>query len=117
MIIICSYMFNSFSGFSKIRFNVYPPPNPDNREPSYYCKLCVHSCNSKTDYISHVLSHADVQSCVCPVCGKVFSSKSNLGTHVLLHSDMYFYKCLMCGKEFTQKGNLKRHMISHNKFL
>ncbi|CAG2104984.1 unnamed protein product, partial [Medioppia subpectinata] len=78
----------------------------------YACPVCSQVIASKSAFVIHLRSHADVKPCACDTCGKRFRSKSQVSRHKLTHEEGR-HVCDICAKKFKTSHHLKRHKIIH----
>ncbi|CAG2158283.1 unnamed protein product [Oppiella nova] len=76
------------------------------------CPVCSQVIASKSAFVIHLRSHADIKPCACDVCGKQFRSKSQVSRHKLTHEEGR-HVCDICDKKFKTAHHLKRHKIIH----
>lgn len=81
-----------------------------------FCEFCEKGFISKSNYISHLLSHSDERNFCCDICGKKSKTKSDLKKHKNTHlpkEERPSKKCEICLKIFMTSKNCKNHMKTH----
>ncbi|XP_041475553.1 zinc finger protein 37-like [Lytechinus variegatus] len=89
------------------------------------CSTCGKIFTNKSQYKSHVITHADIeerkknQSTVkvqCKWCDKTYDTASGLSKHVnSKHTKKKTYPCELCGKVFYIAEKMRMHVLCHSK--
>ncbi|XP_063963196.1 zinc finger protein 236-like [Lytechinus pictus] len=89
------------------------------------CSTCGKIFTNKSQYKSHVITHADIEErkknqCTkkvqCKWCDKTFDTAGGLSRHVnSKHTKKRTFPCELCGKVFYVAEKMRMHVLCHDK--